>query len=563
MALVVGVGVTAGCERARPEAGPRTERLQAGLAWTRVGAFASPESAVSDQFGTAVAAAGTTAIVGASGAGAGAVFVYDRAGPTFTFSQKLVAADGAQSDAFGGATALAGDVAAVGAYIANAAYVFRRSASGWDAGTKIVPAGIEAFDGAGACVALDEAGSTLAVGVRDRGAGMVFVYRAAANGAFVEDGTLTPSDGGDYDQFGASCAIAGGMIFVGAPWHGQGAVYGFRKNGGAYVEAFAPLAPTNSGPSSRFGTSVAAAGNHLAVGAYDHAAGNVGLAGAVYLYAKAGDAFAPVTTLFAPTPATNDRFGWSVALTPSRLVVGAQIRRTKSGKAFVYALTSAAPTLATTLEGQTPSAGDSYGYAVAAAGDTVVVGGPRDPYVSLEGRVTMDRLAKAPGEACAAAAECGSLFCADGVCCDTACGDGADDCQACSVATGAREDGTCAPLARGVACRPARSSCDVVDVCDGTSAACPADAVKTNGAVCEGGGQCLGGQCTSSSSAPEDARDGEGAEDGATPPSSGCALGAGTRGGTTSGASAGGELVALGALMSLVRRLGSSRRRAS
>ena len=48
------------------------------------------------------------------------------------------------------------------------------------------------------------------------------------------------------------------------------------------------------------------------------------------------------------------------------------------------------------------------------------------------------------GQACTTGADCDSTFCADGVCCNEACGGGVDsDCQACSVAKGAAVDGTC------------------------------------------------------------------------------------------------------------------------
>jgi len=99
------------------------------------------------------------------------------------------------------------------------------------------------------------------------------------------------------------------------------------------------------------------------------------------------------------------------------------------------------------------------------------------------------------GGACAAGSECQSGFCVDGVCCDTACGGGAVDCQACSVAAGAAADGTCATLAAGKTCRPVVSSCDVAETCDGSSLSCPADAFLQDGLVCNGTGQCTSGVC--------------------------------------------------------------------
>lgn len=57
------------------------------------------------------------------------------------------------------------------------------------------------------------------------------------------------------------------------------------------------------------------------------------------------------------------------------------------------------------------------------------------------------------GDVCQQAVDCASGFCVDGVCCDSACGDGdGDDCQACSTAFGAAQDGTCVAVADATPC---------------------------------------------------------------------------------------------------------------
>jgi hypothetical protein len=82
------------------------------------------------------------------------------------------------------------------------------------------------------------------------------------------------------------------------------------------------------------------------------------------------------------------------------------------------------------------------------------------------------------GAACAAATDCGTGFCVDGVCCDSACGGGLPgDCVACSIALGATVDGTCATLS-GTVCRPSVAACDVEERCSGVDASCPADVTE-------------------------------------------------------------------------------------
>jgi hypothetical protein len=94
-------------------------------------------------------------------------------------------------------------------------------------------------------------------------------------------------------------------------------------------------------------------------------------------------------------------------------------------------------------------------------------------------RLFMQRVVDLPnGEACTGADECQSGSCVDGVCCESACGGGvATDCQACSVAAGGLSNGACTVVTAQaqVVCRGSAVVCDVAEVCDGTSALCPAD----------------------------------------------------------------------------------------
>ncbi len=88
------------------------------------------------------------------------------------------------------------------------------------------------------------------------------------------------------------------------------------------------------------------------------------------------------------------------------------------------------------------------------------------------------------GAACRITRECKSGFCVDGVCCDSACGGGAADCQACSKAAGGSVDGTCQMTAAGTVCRAAAGSCDVAETCTGTSTVCPADKLRSRSYTC-------------------------------------------------------------------------------
>lgn len=108
-------------------------------------------SLLGDRFGFAVALSGDTALVGAGFADVdgiftqGAAYVFVRSGNDWSEQAKLVPSDGAQNDQFGTAVALSGDTALIGARIADvdgnvnqgAAYVFTRSGETWSEQTKL------------------------------------------------------------------------------------------------------------------------------------------------------------------------------------------------------------------------------------------------------------------------------------------------------------------------------------------------------------------------------------------------------------------------------------------
>ena len=87
-----------------------------------------------------------------------------------------------------------------------------------------------------------------------------------------------------------------------------------------------------------------------------------------------------------------------------------------------------------------------------------------------------------PGDACAVDNGCISGFCADGVCCKTACTGACDRCDI--------TPGTCTPAVLGAVGSP---SCAHF-VCDGVNAACPVTC-NNNNALCEQGYICQAGMC--------------------------------------------------------------------
>lgn len=97
------------------------------------------------------------------------------------------------------------------------------------------------------------------------------------------------------------------------------------------------------------------------------------------------------------------------------------------------------------------------------------------------------------GKACTGGNQCTSGNCIDGVCCNTACGNGSTtDCQSCNQAG---REGSCRPLPSNTTCRGSAGVCDVAEVCNGSSTACPADAFRSSSTQCRAA-SCANGTAT-------------------------------------------------------------------
>jgi hypothetical protein len=96
----------------------------------------------------------------------------------------------------------------------------------------------------------------------------------------------------------------------------------------------------------------------------------------------------PVATLNNPSPAVYDLFGISVAVSGTRVVVGALLDdtgATDAGSAYVYDLASATPTVpVATLNNPSPSVEDYFGSSVAVDGTSVVAGAPYEDGITVD-----------------------------------------------------------------------------------------------------------------------------------------------------------------------------------
>ena len=369
------------------------------------------DAAASDEFGLSVAISGDTAVVGAhwdddDGPKSGSAYVFIRIGETWTQQAKLTALFADTADEFGRSVAISGDTIVVGAPFdddfcppgnsdcnSGSAHVFVRTGEQWSVGAKLRASDAAAGDFFGFSVAIS--GDTAVVGahhpnVVGSNPGSAYVFQKPATGwanAF-ETVILTASDAADGDTFGASVAISGDTAVVGAPFAEpagvrSGRAYVFVGSGASWSQQ-RKLTAQDAGATDVFGFSVAISGNTAVVGAFGDDGGGGAGSGSAYVFVRDGTTWSRSIKLTASDAATQDSFGFSVAVSGggAKVVVGAYLdddAGPQSGSAYVFLRTATNTwTEEAKLTASDAAAGDHFGRSVAVSGDTAVVGAERD-----------------------------------------------------------------------------------------------------------------------------------------------------------------------------------------
>jgi FG-GAP repeat len=327
-------------------------------------------TATADHFGYSVAVSGATAVVGAYGvhAGTGAVYVFTRSGGIWSEQAELTAADGAAGDSFGGSVAISGSTVVVGApgrgSGAGAAYVFTRSGTTWSQQAELTAAAGEAL---GSSVAVS--GGTAVVGADGTsGTGAAYVFTRSGT-TWSQRAELADPGATAGDDFGYSVALSGPAAVVGAPGSGSGtgAAYVFTRSGTTWPQQAGLTAPDGAA-GDYFGWSVAISGTTAVVGAD----GNDSFTGAAYVFTGLGGTWSEQAELADPGGAEYDYFGSSVAVSGTTAVVGAYGSDAGAGAAYVFSGPGGSWTPQRGLSASQTAAGGDFGWSVAASGTTAV-----------------------------------------------------------------------------------------------------------------------------------------------------------------------------------------------
>ena len=321
-----------------------------------------------DQFGAAVAASadGSTIVVSApledsaamgvggneadnTKADSGAIYVFVRSGSTWTQQAYLKASNTDATDAFGRSVAISdnGNTIVVGAdkedssatgvgglqtnvaagMDSGAAYVFARTGTTWAQTAYLKPlAPISISEDFGFAVAISGDGAAIAVGapLADNGAanaGAVFTYTLSGV-TWVADAAVTKASNPDTgDNFGSAVALStdGSTLAVGAPTEDSaatglgglqasnaavdaGAVYVFARSGAAYAQQqYVKASNTDAGDQFGHGVGLSGDGNTLVVGALGEASASTTQTDNSAMQAGAGYVFTRVGTTWSQT----------------------------------------------------------------------------------------------------------------------------------------------------------------------------------------------------------------------------------------------------------------------
>ncbi len=194
---------------------------------------------------------------------------------------------------------------------------------------------------------------------------------------------LIASDGTAADLFGIAVAVSGDTAVVGAPQEAgaaiplQGAAYVFTRVGGTWTEQ-AKLVPSDGSAADRFGQAVAVSGDTVVVGSFWHDVGVNVDQGAAYVFTRSGGTWTEKAKVTASDGAVDALFGFSVAVAGDTMVIGAPSDDQGSAYVFTRAAGSWAEQTKLTASDATVANDASFGERVALSGESVVVGAPGD-----------------------------------------------------------------------------------------------------------------------------------------------------------------------------------------
>ncbi len=342
-----------------------------------------------DALGQALAFDGDSLIAGApsKNSARGAAYIF-KSIPT-NGQLKLVPPEVFVNPLFGNALAISDDTTAIGGNLGVYIYT-RHGGENWEFTQKLTTInenGNTTSIQPGSSLAFS--GNMMIVGGRGsrinsanlRGA--VLIYTRDENGIWIERQRLLASDGAAGDQFGSSVAASGNILVIGASNDTvgsnstQGSAYVFTFDGANWTEQ-AKLTASDGAANDLFGNDVAISGDTVVIAAENKEVGSNSAQGAAYVFTRSGSNWIQQQKLLASDGAGNYRFGASTAIEGETIVIGSSQASIGNipfqGAAYVFTRTGSTWSERQKLFDPNGVVGDQLGIDVAISGNRIFAG---------------------------------------------------------------------------------------------------------------------------------------------------------------------------------------------
>ena len=205
--------------------------------------------------------------------------------------------------------------------------------------------------------------------------GSAYVFTRQA-GVWTLQQKLTASDGSIYEEFGSSVAVDGDTIVIGAinalyddeNSSGPGSAYVFTRTEGVWTEQ-AKLIASDGAAEDFFGISVAISGDTAMIGAFGDDDNGVD-SGSAYVFSRLTGIWSEQAKLKAYDEVEADGFGFSVAVAGDSAVIGAP----GANASYVFNRNAGVWIQQVKLSASDGAVGDFFGISVAVDSDTAVIG---------------------------------------------------------------------------------------------------------------------------------------------------------------------------------------------
>ena len=203
--------------------------------------------------------------------------------------------------------------------------IYEKRSEGWQFTDTVVDPDHSFGERFGCGLAMSENTLVVGAGGDDFTGGGAYVY-VKSGSEWVRQAKLTTTDNASRTFFALSIAIDGDTIVVGAPratnmsGKKSGAAYLYTRTGTTWSGI--KLEPADGADNDSIGATVAVSGNTVLVGAPTRSVGTTSQAGTVYAYSRAGSSWNLRAEIEPPIANASGFFGSAVAAAFGRLIIG-------------------------------------------------------------------------------------------------------------------------------------------------------------------------------------------------------------------------------------------------